>query len=318
MNNNNLLTALALVVIIVSFFIRIINRKRYYESKHNTANNEIEKFKSSKIITIRIENKTNEELSLNLFDLDLNDSRYKIHCSCNYKMLSEYSKINSFNVNKLRIKFTKRETFLKVATLNKFVPDSHIPDETPLVIPVNDYKKEQFLSNIIDADADFEWNYFSDINVKIVGNEDYTISAFYSDEEYEVNRDNVLFGLTLSNNTDEVKQIKLLSPDYWKENKDNSEVKIESYLPNQPYESILETIEKNEFYHITKMKVFSYEGNGFDSEVTLNHTNFKISDYITEGQFQKDIIDINLIRKIPSANFYVELQPKSKIVMLVK
>lgn len=318
-DNQNLITAFAVFFIAITFFIWYINRKRYKNTECDNTDEEREKFTISKLITIRIENKTQEELSLNLFNLDVNDSRYKVHCSCDYKMLSEYSKTNLFYANHLRTVFKNRNSFLKIATLNKFNPYSPIPEETPLVVPINDYKKEQYQANIIDTEFNFEWHYFNDINVKVIGNEDYTMSIFVSEEQADIiNNYDLLFGLILSNNTSEVKQIKLLNPDYWKENKDNKEVNIESYLPTQPYKSILETIEKNEFYHITKMKLFSYEGNGFDSEVTLNHTNFKINDYKTENQFQSDVIDIDFGRKIPSANFYIELQPKSKIVMLLK
>jgi len=310
-DNINLLILFGFFVVVVIYFIAYIRNGNCNEVEFDKHYPNIEE--ETKIISIRIENKAQEELTLDLFKLDKNDSRYKINYSCDYDMLCEYAKVKNFNVQGLRIRFNERETFLKVATLKVFSP--HDNAEFPLVVPVDDFDRYQFQTNIIQSNESFLWDYFNDVRVRVVGHEYYSIDLFITEKPLLlISKEDILFGLIIGNDTDEVKQVKLLNEEYWTQNKNE----IESYLPNISYDEILKQRKIEGLFPIRKLKFFNYEGNSFESKVTLNHMNFKINEYKQDGQLQPDFIDIDFLRTIPSSNFSIELQPKSKIIILAK
>jgi len=281
------------------------------------------------VFVFNLKNNSDEAISLDLCKLDSKDERYSFsNLDGDYDMMVEYLKVHSFFVSNTRVHY-QSDNWKDVIYSKGYTPFSQ--QQKPIVVAFDNLDKCQYQSLLVDSKMQYVFDYFNSLQTTLNPKEQKTISLMLLDDgiaEYR-NEEGIELGnqyvtpkcaLSIKNNSDTMECVKLFDKDYLtKITADDSEIKkieIESVFGIGEYPRVVGCFDSQPLF-ARYIKMYLYDKN--------SSTNFKVNDipkvsgaYRTANQFQPNVIDVDLGSEIFVANFEIEIEPHSEILISFK
>lgn len=318
--SGKVIMALVIVFLLVIWLWAYLKKDEVYEDLYHPDN-----FERDKVISFKLKNNTDEELVLDLCHLDKNDSRYSFEVSgTGYDILIEYIKTHSLFVHATRIKYepsnvwdgTGIPNWLKnYVYLNEITP--FLKGKNPILIACDDVSENQFQLNVIDSVGSYSFDYLNSLEIKLLPNDSIDLSLFCSDYNKLLKKKPIKCALLVKNISNEKKVVELFNKDYYlKLQEGTSGVEIESIFGKEHYKTILSQFEALPLVVNNVKFIITKENN--QSLYEINNREYQMCDYVSEKQFQSNVVNFKLSEDTYINNMSIEIEPNTEMLISIK
>ena len=261
----------------------------------------------TKSFTFYLENTSNIELELDLCNLE-NSVLYKFDTpSTDYKKLVEYLKVNSFNVNLTRVSYNNASWKKDIIRSLQYTPFRII--ENPIFHGYNNMSPFQFQSNLVDTAEPYKFNYFNSLKVKLNPSDKKIITLFVTDDDNSViDNTKYLACLSITNNTNEDKMVKLFDRKFFSKIKDN-EIEIESIYKKGEYPVVMDVYCSRPL--IAKYIKFLTEYSFIKCKINKNVHNV----IPNINAFQTNILELDMAEPLFIGEFEINVEANSELLV---
>lgn len=303
---------IGIIIFLSSFYIffYFINRHRGFQEY-----DEYEDFGNTEDkISFVITNRTDNEITVDVCNLDELDNSYTFYTSPNnYQKLIEYLKSHIVYVHYTVIEYSNDDYVKKFVYKTKH--DINKTDREPIISSLDNIDIYQYRGNIIVSEQSYNFNYFNSLELKLSPNEKIAINLYYDQYDKKIYKKPIKHIISLKNNSEKTEVVKLFDKAYF-ENIKNNDIEIQSLFGHKHYQDIVDYQEVTPIV-FNEIKLYFPDDN-IDSEVIINEKSYTILDFYKPTQLQANIVEYDFIKTKYINNFSIELKPNSEIILAIK
>lgn len=316
------------VLLALVYFVPYFSSGNYDEQDDKIDENA--KFsKENFVFCFELENNTEEEIVLDLCKLDSTDIRYSFKTSTtDYAMLLQYLKTYSMDVARTRVMYhsdgwqkdvIRRLMYTPFATINNI-----------LCVAFHNYDRNQFQKNIIDNHSKYQFDFFNSVIVTMSPRQKKDIIFNVTDSYQEYELDIPRCAVSVKNNSDVAKRVKLFDREYWKMEMLGTQIEIATLFDSNGRNGYLTMLDEHDSRPLIAKKIKFFIGNdNKDCGFRINREEHKLMSFVEKeitinpmldfkGQFNKDVVDVELESEMFIGEFHVDIDPHTEILISFK